>query len=115
MIKYPVLEEQLELDGLNSATPAQWDAAARTQLNPPSALEKQKVKSDGGSSSYYELPEDAKELQDLIEHKKMNYARANIFKAAYRIGDKDGNDDIYDLNKIIWFAERLLLDARRRL
>ena len=67
-----------------------------------------KITSTGGSTSYYELPENAKELQDLIEHKEMNYAMANIFKAAYRIGNKEGNDDAYDLNKILWFAEREL-------
>jgi hypothetical protein len=60
----------------------------------------------GGSSSYYELPEDAKELQDLIEFKNMNFAIANIFKAAYRLGEKPGTDRLYDLDKMIWFATR---------
>lgn len=65
------------------------------------------VPSGGGSSSYYELPEGAKELQDLIEHRDMNFAQGNIFKAVYRLGKK-GNDLEYDLNKIIWFAQREL-------
>ena len=60
----------------------------------------------GGSSSYYELPEDARELGDLIEHKRMNFNVGNIFKAAYRLGDKPGVDELYDLNKIVWFANR---------
>ena len=60
----------------------------------------------GLSSSYYELPEDCKELQDLIEYKNMNFARGNVFKAAYRLGDKPGTDQIYDWEKIIWFAQR---------
>lgn len=60
----------------------------------------------GLSSSYYELPEGCKELQDLIEYKQMNFARGNIFKAAYRLGDKPGTEAIYDLEKIIWFAQR---------
>ena len=67
---------------------------------------KKKVKSTGGSTSYYELPSDAKELQDLIEFKEMNYAVGNIFKAGYRIGQKQGNDDLYDLNKILWMVNR---------
>lgn len=65
-----------------------------------------KKSSDGWSTSYYELPKDATELQDLIEYKNMNFAVANIFKAAYRLGMKEGTDELYDLNKIIWFAER---------
>jgi hypothetical protein len=60
----------------------------------------------GLSSSYYELPEGCKELQDLIEYKSMNFARGNVFKAAYRLGDKPGTDQIYDWEKIIWFAQR---------
>lgn len=60
----------------------------------------------GGSSKYYELPEGCKELQDLIEYKNMNFAMANIFKATYRLGNKPGTDMIYDLEKIIWFANR---------
>lgn len=66
-----------------------------------------KVASDGGSTKYYELPPDAKELNDLIEYKNMSFALANIFKACYRFDEKDGVDKMYDLNKIIYFAERL--------
>ena len=60
---------------------------------------------NGGSTDYYELPEGATELQDLIEHKNMNFAIANCFKALYRLDDPE-HDTIRDLNKIIWFAER---------
>jgi hypothetical protein len=69
-------------------------------------LAKRDAKLTGGSSSYYELPEGCKELQDLIEYKNMNFARGNVFKAAYRLGDKPGTDQIYDWEKIIWFAQR---------
>ena len=72
-----------------------------------------KVKSDGGSSSYYQLPDSPKELQDLIEFKDMDFAQGNIFKAAYRLGEKDGNTEEYDLKKIIWFAIRKLRKLRR--
>ncbi len=76
---------------------------------PPNNFNKEKtVKSDGWSTSYYELPEGAKELQDLIEYKNMNFAVANIFKAAYRLGDKQGTSPEYDLNKIIFVAQREL-------
>lgn len=63
--------------------------------------------SDGGSTSYYELPTNATELNDLIEYKNMSFALGNIFKACYRFGEKDAASRMYDLNKIIYFAERL--------
>lgn len=69
---------------------------------------KTKVKSDGGSTSYYQLPPGAAELIDLIEHKKMDFATGNIFKAVYRLGEKEGSDAAYDLRKIIFFARRKL-------
>ena len=67
-----------------------------------------KVKSDGGSTSYYDIPQGAKDLGDLVEYKDMNFNIGNIFKAAYRLGEKDGTDKVYDLNKIIYFAQREL-------
>ena len=63
---------------------------------------------EGGSSEYYELPADAEEMQDLIEHKNMNFAMGNVFKACYRYGEKDGTTMEYDLYKIIWYANREL-------
>ena len=62
----------------------------------------------GWSSDYYKLPEGATELQDIIEAKNMNFAVGNIFKAAYRLGTKEGTTDLYDLEKILWFAQREL-------
>ncbi len=64
--------------------------------------------SDGLSTKYYELPYDATEMQDLIEHRKMNFAMGNIFKACYRYGHKENTSHEYDLNKIIWYANREL-------
>lgn len=66
------------------------------------------VKSDGGSTSYYAIPDYAQDLQDLIEFKRMEFGLGNIFKACYRFGDKDGTSKRYDLNKIIFFARREL-------
>ena len=65
------------------------------------------MKGDGGSTPHqYSIPSDAKELQDLIEYRNMNFAIGNIFKACYRMGRKEGADELYDLNKIIFFAKR---------
>lgn len=60
----------------------------------------------GWRSDYYDLPEGAEGLQDLIEFKNMNFARANIFKAAYRLGEKQGTTELYDIDKILWYAQR---------
>jgi len=68
---------------------------------------------DGWSSSYYEIPEWAKEIDDLIAHKNMSFRLGNIFKAAYRMGKKPGVLAEYDLEKIIWFAQRELEWLRR--
>lgn len=67
------------------------------------------MKNKGGSTDYYAVPIGAATLQDLIEHKGMNFAKGNIFKAIYRSED-DLNHSSYerDLNKIIWFAQREL-------
>ena len=65
-------------------------------------------KPGGSCPSQYALPELARELQDLIEAKNMNFAVGNIFKAAYRLDVKHDDNGEYDLRKIIWFAEREL-------
>lgn len=70
--------------------------------------ELQKITSDGKATAYYDFPEGASTLNDIIEFKEMSFARGNIFKAAYRLGEKNGIDDLYDLNKIIYYAQRLI-------
>lgn len=90
--------------------PYEFALITNTSVNPCKDIELPDTplvaKPDGGSSAYYELPKDARELGDLIEHKRMNFNVGNIFKAAYRLGDKPGVDELYDLNKIVWFANR---------
>lgn len=69
--------------------------------------DRQKVKSDGGSTEYYKLPEHATELRHLISHKGMSKSRGDIFKACYRLGEKEGADVMYELNKIKFFVQDL--------
>lgn len=69
---------------------------------------------NGGPSDYYDLPDYAETLNDLIEYKEMSFAQGNIFKAAYRLGNKEGVKKEYDLNKIIYFAERMLLQLENQ-
>lgn len=66
------------------------------------AMFNEKSDNNGGSTDYYKLPPMTRDLQDLIEHRKMNFAEGNIFKAIYR----DKGSRIYDMNKIIYFAQR---------
>jgi len=67
-----------------------------------------KVASDGLSTSYYSIPEHAEELRHLISHKGMSKSRGDIFKACYRLGEKEGTDTAYDLNKMKFFIEDLI-------
>lgn len=72
------------------------------------SVKETKVQSDGGSTSYYELPEHATELRHLISYKSMSKSRGDIFKACYRLGEKQGADVLYDLNKMKFFVEDLI-------
>lgn len=65
---------------------------------------------NGGSTNYYQLPPNAKEMQDLIEYRQMNFSQGNMFKAMYRANAPDNTHSSYerDLHKIIWYAEREL-------
>ena len=65
------------------------------------------VKSTGGSTTYYDLPDGASDLGDIIEHTAMPFNLANIFKACKRIGQKAGTDIEYDLNKMEYFLKRI--------
>lgn len=69
---------------------------------------KQIENNNGGKTDYYDLPEKAISIQDLIEHREMNFSIGNIFKACYRFGKQSHSNEIRDLNKIIYFANRQL-------
>lgn len=71
-----------------------------TDKNTPTA-----VTSDGSTASYYELPEGARELQDLISHRNMNAQVGEIFRACYRYGLASHSDQLRDAKKIRFYAE----------
>ena len=75
-------------------------------------LEKGVQVSDGSTASYYELPDGALELQDLISHKNMNSQIGEIFRACYRMGEASHSDELRDAKKIRFYIdaeiERLL-------
>ncbi len=62
-----------------------------------------KVKSDGSTASYYELPEGATELQDLISYKDMNAQMGEIFRASYRYGEVEHSEKLRDAKKIRFY------------
>ena len=61
--------------------------------------------SDGSTASYYELPDGAAELQDLISHKNMNAQVGEIFRAAYRYGESSHSNELRDAKKIKFYID----------
>lgn len=64
-----------------------------------------KVKSDGSTASYYELPKNATELQHLISHRDMNAQIGEIFRACYRYGLVEHSPKRRDIKKILFYAQ----------
>jgi hypothetical protein len=63
-----------------------------------------KITSDGSTASYYELPEGAEELQDLISEKNMNAQIGEIFRECYRYGKASHCDELRGIKKILFYA-----------
>lgn len=87
----------------------------RRQLTELAQLDKDLVKSDGGPSSYYDFPKNMLTLNDLLEFKGDkhwlgdSFHLANVVKAAWRWGTKNGTTKEYDARKIIYSGARLLM------
>jgi hypothetical protein len=75
--------------------------------------DREKTSSDGGSTDYYKIPNHADELRHLISAKGMSKSRGDIFKACYRLGEKEGVDVRYDLNKMLFFIQDLIEMEKR--
>lgn len=65
----------------------------------------------GGSADYYKVPcvdDDGEkytaECKHIINAKNMNFNMANVFKANFRMGDKQSTTVEYDLEKMIFFT-----------
>ena len=64
---------------------------------------------------YYDFHEGVRCVQDLIETNEMSWNQANILKAVVRWGCKGGSSSLeYDIEKIIWFANRALSEVRSK-
>lgn len=81
----------------------------------------------GGSSSYYGVdvtnPTSGgdryfAECNDIIESLGMTFAEGNAFKAIWRTAaarngkKKQGNNAVYDAEKVVFFGERMLAQAK---
>ena len=64
-----------------------------------------KIKADGSTAAYYELPENPKELQDLISFKNMNAQIGEIFRSCYRYGQVEHSEMLRDAKKILFYAQ----------
>jgi len=85
--------------------PEHWDESFSTVINDIT----KEIVSDGGPAQYYDFPEGAITLNDLIEYKDMGFHLGNIFKACWRYGTKKGTSKEYDARKIIYSGARLLM------
>ena len=64
-----------------------------------------KIKSDGSTASYYELPKDAEQLQDIISAKNMNSQIGEIFRSCMRYGQVEHSKKLRDAKKIKFYIE----------
>lgn len=74
-----------------------------------------KVKSDGGATTYYDMPfkdwvTTNDQMEFLAEKKWGKYSihLKDIFKGLCRWGEKEGTDTLYDTKKIIYYGARVL-------
>lgn len=93
------------------------------------APKQQEAEHTGGSVNYYKvhvanpttLPEayDA-EANDIIESLGLTFAEGNLFKAIWRMAadrngkKKKGNNSVYDAEKLVFFAERVLVQEKAK-
>jgi hypothetical protein len=91
---------------LNDITPEEWDLSARVAGWGVSTedFSVEKEKSDGSTANYYQLPNGAKELQDLISDKNMNAQIGEVFRECYRYGKASHSDEMRGIKKILFYA-----------
>lgn len=65
----------------------------------------EKSRSDGSTASYYELPPNCTELQDLISYRNLNAQDGEIFRAIYRKGRASHSDELRDARKVLFYAK----------
>ena len=65
---------------------------------------------NGGNTDYYKIQPEWTTLNDVIEARDMSFAQGNILKSAFTLNTSrhKGTHTERELNKIIYYAERLL-------
>lgn len=65
---------------------------------------------NGGSTDYYKLKTEWKDVIDIIEGREMNYSQGNILKVAmtFNVGRHGGTSYERELNKVKFFVDREL-------
>ena len=66
-------------------------------------FELKKEHSDGSTAAYYELPERARQLQDLISAKDMNAQIGEIFRSCFRYGEVAHSSKLRDAKKMRFY------------
>ena len=92
-------------------------AVISVPATPPITINKDvpcKKVSDGSTASYYELPEGAKELQDLISYKNMNAQIGEIFRACMRYGESSHSNELRDAKKIKFYIDAEIKRLERK-
>lgn len=100
--------EQQRLGNISSdGTLTRYKEPATLEAKPPLVHKTQQSvgTSDGSTASYYELPDGAAELQDLISYKNMNAQIGEIFRACYRMGEASHSDELRDARKIKFYID----------
>jgi hypothetical protein len=75
----------------------------------------------GGTTNYYDVPEGAKTLSDLIEYKNMSHGIGEMFAVLYALDGRakrsiEGESRLRELNKIKFYIEReIALELKRYL
>lgn len=101
--------------GINRITEQEWDrmnASYLERLKPFREDNKDVIKeladlhsvSDGSTASYYELPKNTTELQELISAKNMNAQIGEIFRECYRYGQASHSNELRGIKKILFYA-----------
>ena len=86
---------------IDDITIEEWNAMGERWANNDGVI---KVASDGSTASYYKLPDNANELQDLISAKNMNAQIGEIFRECYRYGQASHSDELRGIKKILFYA-----------
>ena len=100
--------EQQRLGNISSdGTLTRYKKPATLEAKPPLVHKTQQSvgTSDGSTASYYELPDGAAELQDLISYKNMNAQIGEVFRACYRMGEASHSDELRDAKKIKFYID----------